>query len=187
MRTIIRIGLCDDRCIVWLCRSPAGPGCRESSQPLRSGVCPRYSVIYRILCGPWGSFLNTFAILTVAGDTVLPCTAGIGKVGWPRDAKLVCPVYGAAGDFISDGLSNRPNCAFDVSGQRVIDVGFVGEYDFNLCAVGKRLRNHHEGLRIGSKGLVRGSRSGFAQCLREIGGSIYIAPATLCYNAVSKG
>ena len=115
--------------------------------------------------------------MLVACDTVLLCTAAIGEVPWHVDAKLVCPVYGAAGDFISDSLSNRPDCAFDVSGQRVIDVGFVGEYDFNLCAVGKRLRNHHEGLRIGSKGFVRGSRSGFIQCLREIGGSIYTAPA----------
>lgn len=89
--------------------------------------------------------------MLVACDTVLLCTAAIGEVPWHVDAKLVCPVYGAAGDFISDSLSNRPDCAFDVSGQRVIDVGFVGEYDFNLCAVGKRLRNHHEGLRIGSK------------------------------------
>ena len=106
----------------------------------------------------------------------MQCTAGIGEFVRHVDFNRVFPVDRAAGNFISDSLSNRPFCALDVSGQRVVCAGIVSEYDFDLRAVGKRLRNHHEGLRIGSKGLVRGSRSGFIQCLREIGGSIYIAP-----------
>ena len=123
-----------------------------------------------------GGLLIPTGVMLVACDTVLLCTAAIGEVPWHADAKLVCPVYGAPGDLINDSLSNRPFCAFDVGGQRVVCAGVVSEHDFNLRAVGKRLRDHHESLRIGSKGFVRGSRSGFIQCLREIGGSIYIAP-----------
>ena len=40
--------------------------------------------------------MNPFGVLTVAGDTVWLCTAGIGKVGWPRDGKRVAPVDGTA-------------------------------------------------------------------------------------------
>ena len=106
------------------------------------------------------------------------CTTSIGKVVQPGNSKRVAPVYGAAGNLVSDSLSNRPDCAFDVSGQRVVCAGIVSEYDFDLRAVGKRLRDHHESLCISSKDFFRGSRSGFIQCLQERGGSIYITPAT---------
>lgn len=60
----------------------------------------------------------------------------------------------------------------------MVCAGIVSEYDFDLRAVGKRLRDHHESLCISSKDFFRGSRSGFIQCLQERGGSIYITPAT---------
>ena len=77
-------------------------------------------------------------------------------------------------EYISDSLSNRPFCALDVSGQRVVCAG-MSEYDFDLRAVGKRLRNHQK-VCASVVGPRSGFRSGFIQCLREIGGSIYIAP-----------
>lgn len=136
------------------------------------------------MCGPWGSFLNPFGVLTVAGDTVWLCTAGIGKVGWPRDGKRVAPVDGTAGNFISDSLANRPGCTFDVSGQRVVDAGIVSEYHFELCTIRKSLRNHHEGLRFTRERLVRCACCHFIQCLREGGRCIQITPG-LCPHIVS--
>ena len=107
--------------------------------------------------------MNSPGVLSITGYLVWFCPTLVGEIRRAGDSKHIGPVDGAGGDLIGDGLAHRPYCPFYISGENMFRIGIVNEQNFNLCAIGKGLGNHHESLCIGNKSLVGTPRNDFIQ------------------------